>query len=62
MPRPASGTQVELLERGRWTRAYDVVALSGRTPQHMVLRNPANGETFDHYWDELGASNRVVAG
>ena len=45
------GTQVELMENGEWTgEAHTVTALTGRTPNHLVLRT-SRGNLFELYND-----------
>jgi glyoxylase-like metal-dependent hydrolase (beta-lactamase superfamily II) len=45
------GTKVEILERGEWVGPFTVMAMTGRTPDHLVLLNPKNGVFFEHYND-----------
>jgi hypothetical protein len=45
------GAQVMILERGEWVGPFTVTGEQGRTPDHLVLRNPANGVLFEEYND-----------
>jgi hypothetical protein len=45
------GTLVEILEAGSWNGPHTVTAQTGRTPDHLVLINNANGVFFEHFAD-----------
>lgn len=45
------GAQVEYMQYGEWTGPFSVTGNTGRTPDHLVLRNPANGVLFEVYND-----------
>jgi hypothetical protein len=46
------GTQVELMRYGAWEGPFVVTDRTGRTPEHLVLRNPANGVLFEEHADK----------
>jgi len=46
------GTEVELVRYGQWEGPFIVTDRVGRTPDHLVLRNPENGVLFEEYVDE----------
>lgn len=45
------GTKVELMRYGQWEGPFIVTDKVGRTPDHLVLLNPANGVLFEEYND-----------
>jgi hypothetical protein len=45
------GTDVELMRYGKWEGPFTVTDKEGRTPEHLVLLNPANGVLFEEYND-----------
>ena len=49
--RAAPGDHVRIMVGGVLVGPYTVSDKPGRTPDHLVLRNPANGVLFEHYWD-----------
>lgn len=46
-----AGSKVEIMEQGEWIGPFTVTAQTGRTADHLVLINDANGTWFEIYND-----------
>jgi hypothetical protein len=53
------GTKVDLMRYGSWEGPFVVTDLVGRTPEHLVLRNPANGVLFEEHVDEYSVGYQI---
>jgi len=53
------GTKVLLMRGGQWEGPFIVQSGEGRTPEHLILRNPANGVLFEEYVDEYSVGYQI---
>jgi hypothetical protein len=53
------GDKVELMRSGEWEGPFVVTDKVGRTPEHLVLLNPANGVLFEEYVDEYSVGYQI---
>lgn len=54
------GTKVELMRHGQWEgKPYTVTSHVGRTAEHLVLLNPANGVLFEEHVDEYAIGYQI---
>lgn len=52
-------TKVDLMRYGKWEGPFIVTSRTGRTPEHLVLRNPENGVLFEEHVDELSIGYQI---
>lgn len=53
------GTQVDLMRYGQWEGPFIVTSRVGRTPEHLVLRNPENGVLFEEHVDQYSVGYQI---
>lgn len=53
-------TTVEILDQGAWIGPFTVRPGKGRTDEHIILFNPANGTIFEHYNDAPYNTRKAV--
>lgn len=53
------GTQVDLMRGGQWEGPFIVTDKVGRTPEHLVLRNPENGVLFEEHVDDYSLGYQI---
>lgn len=52
------GSDVDLVRYGKWEGPFTVTDKEGRTPEHLVLRNPENGVLFEEHVDKYASHIR----